>query len=62
MYRGDALGGRMTLCDLEADLEAYPPTMLVAGLQDPLGLTEWLERKGLPVELHCYDDTHGFVG
>ncbi len=69
MYRGDALGGRMTLCDLEADLEAYPPTMLVAGLQDPLGLTEssraakaMLERKGMPVELHCYDDTHGFVG
>lgn len=65
----NAFGNRIALCDLENDLENYPPSYFIAGTQDPLGLTEsskaahsMLGRKNLASTYKEYDDTHGFVG
>lgn len=68
-YKSDKMGGKLTLCDYEDELEVYPPTLLVVGSYDPLGLLAssqaaeaMLKRKRLEVKLAVYDATHGFVG
>jgi len=64
------MGGRVTLCEYEAELVKYPPTLLIVGSYDPLGLKhssiaahEMLaKRKNLECELKIFNATHGFVG
>lgn len=52
---------------LAGDLRAFPPSILVAGTLDPLLddsklFAAALEKAGVPVELHVYDDgLHAFV-
>ena len=68
LYCSDTFGNRVALMDLEEDIISFPPSLLIAGTRDPLGLAEssvqahnMLQRKKLVSKLSLYDDTHGFV-
>jgi acetyl esterase/lipase len=63
------LQGRATICQWEEEIHAYPPTLLIVGSYDPLGLRhsseaalQMLQRRNVPVQLRVFDATHGFVG
>jgi len=67
LYTSGIMEDRICLCDL--DIKQYPPTFIVAGARDPLGLTEsakkaheMLETIGCHSKLGIYDGTHGFCG
>ena len=68
-YESEAFGGRTCLADLDGPgLKRFPPTQLVVAAHDPTGLShssavaaKLLRRKGVPVEEHRFESTHGFV-
>mmetsp|Transcript_6942 Transcript_6942/g.10988 ORF Transcript_6942/g.10988 Transcript_6942/m.10988 type:complete len:406 (+) Transcript_6942:20-1237(+) len=67
-YKSGLFGNRVTLLDLEDDLDKFPPTLLVSGRTDPLGLLEsskachrMFVKKDIPSKLCIYNSTHGFV-
>lgn len=71
MYLGDTpkMDGKATVCQWETEIEIYPPTLIICGSYDPLGLNESskefyqvLQRLNVPAKLSFYKATHGFVG
>ena len=69
-YRSDGarFGGNICLLDLKDSIRAFPPTLFITALRDPLGLckssalaSDFLKTIGVQVKISAFDENHGFV-